>query len=441
MGENKIYLHETFSIAIIYPKESKKEFQTSSYSVLLSLFPEIPDFAKTNTHYFEDKTSKNFKIIQVYQPLKPGRFKLYPFSIKSGEVLLHSEGIMITVLPSEKAMKKEENIELEFEEGITDIMFRISSDRKEVFTGEAIEINASLLISEENTSRYNFINLFQQSNDIARYLSPANSFLDEFSSGLLDPPVKDTITIRGIVYTRIKFYEGKFYPLVEGKITFDPYTFHLLKYSIAKIPQMVIWKSDTLSLASKPLQISIKALPPHPLKNRVPVGKFSLKEGVSHNKIKTGKHFIYRAIITGEGNFATIVPPELKENESLDFYSPVLKQRVIRESKNAGGKILEFTIIPKEPGTYHLADYFKWVYFNPSEKRYDSLTSKLTVYVEGESQKDKEISTMDLGSFYELVNNESNKLRSMEKDESIKFFANIIILFMLAITAILVLKR
>jgi hypothetical protein len=61
--------------------------------------------------------------------------------------------------------------------------------------------------------------------------------------------------------------------------------------------------------------------------------------------------------------------------------------------------------------------------------------------VSGESLKNKEITSSYIGSFYELAGKESNRLRSTEKDESIKFFANIIILFMLVSTAILVFKR
>jgi hypothetical protein len=88
-----------------------------------------------------------------------------------------------------------------------------------------------------------------------------------------------------------------------------------------------------------------------------------------------------------------------------------------------------------------LSDYYKWIYFDPYKKVYDTLTSHTVIHVSGESLKNKEITSSYIGSFYELAGKESNRLRSTEKDESIKFFANIIILFMLVSTAILVFKR
>lgn len=436
-GKLKISQKDTFSITLVFPKEEKKAFQAFSYMA----FPMITDFAKTTTRYLEDKENKNYKIIQQYKPLKPGKYKIYPFIIRSGNTEVLSDGASVHVSPFEQNPIYTYPEDLAFKETHTDIIFQVTPSRKEVYAGEAIEITASLLVSENNTSTFNYINLFQQANEISRIFSPSNSFLDEYSSGVLEVPILDSVSINGLNYKRIRLYESKFYPLSEGTLSFPSFNFELLKYSTSEPSQTIFWKSEKISFSSKPFSIQIKPLPEHPLKSHVPVGKFSLKEGLSHNRVKTGKHFIYRAIITGEGNLTPVTAPELKENDQLDFYSPVLKQRIIKEGKNAGGKILEFTIIPKEPGTYHLSDYFKWIYFNPYEGKYDTLRSRLIVTVEGESQKDKEISSMDLGSFYEMVSNESNKLRSREKDESLKFFANIIILFMLVTTAILVFKR
>ncbi|MBX9853268.1 MAG: hypothetical protein K2X86_16105, partial [Cytophagaceae bacterium] len=98
-------------------------------------------------------------------------------------------------------------------------------------------------------------------------------------------------------------------------------------------------------------------------------------------------------------------------------------------------------IIPKEPGVFSLSDYFHFIYFDPVKEQYDTLKSRIPVIVQGESQKNKSISSTELDNFKALANQESNKLRSKEKDEDIKLFANIIILFMLVTTAILIFRR
>lgn len=61
------------------------------------------------------------------------------------------------------------------------------------------------------------------------------------------------------------------------------------------------------------------------------------------------------------------------------------------------------------------------------------------IYVKGE-RKSEYISSHEDG-FYQLIDKSSNKLRQGERDDLTKILTNIIILFMLVTTIILIIKR
>ena len=97
--------------------------------------------------------------------------------------------------------------------------------------------------------------------------------------------------------------------------------------------------------------------------------------------------------------------------------------------------------IPNEPGEYHLKDYFNWIFFNTKTEQYDTLSSELVLNVSGESKRNLSISSNDLGSFYDIIEFENNKLTSRVGDVYTKIFANIFILIMLVLSLIFVFRK
>jgi len=437
IGKSSISLQEEFTITITFPKDLKKEYQSFSYSA----FPEFDTFLKSRTEYTEDKEAKVFKIIQSYKPTKTGKISLNPFKIKIGEKILSSPGTIVNVRNSTGKFKSKEPEKLEFKEEEQNIKFSVGCDEKEVYAGQGFLVTASLLIGVNNKVKIHFKDLHQQAIDIARMLTPSSCLMDEYSKGLIHNPSFDSIKIGNQYFKILKLFEARFYPITSEDITIPEINFDLIKYKLAKAQNVIWWKSEELNLRSNKTLIKVKELPDHPLRDAVPVGTFRLKEAISSNKIQTGQTLHYTAIIQGEGNLDMILSPLFKEGNALDIFAPSVKQRIVKEKNNIGGKVFEYSIVPKEPGDYNLGNYYKWIYFDPHKKVYDTLISHTVIHISGESLKNKEITSSYIGSFYELAGKESNRLRSTEKDESIKFFANIIILFMLVSTAILVFKR
>ena len=95
----------------------------------------------------------------------------------------------------------------------------------------------------------------------------------------------------------------------------------------------------------------------------------------------------------------------------------------------------------KEPGEYNLGDYISLIYFDPYEEKYDTLKSNIKVVSTGESKKNVYISSNDLGSFYNMIEIENNKLESINKEGIVKLIANIFIVIMLGLTIFFIIKK
>ena len=81
----------------------------------------------------------------------------------------------------------------------------------------------------------------------------------------------------------------------------------------------------------------MKELPPHPLKDEVPVGKYMLSEDISGKELKTGQSFTYGFTVQGEGNIPAIDYPNVLESGNFDFYPPNILQNISRSNNKVRG--------------------------------------------------------------------------------------------------------
>ena len=215
----------------------------------------------------------------------------------------------------------------------------------------------------------------------------------------------------------------------------------MIKYKVAKRPSFFgrRQQEDFKTYYTEAKTVEVKDLPPHPLKEKVAVGDYQLREEISSKQLETGNSFSYSFSIVGQGNIASITAPEPNSTKALTFYEPNVSQNTRKEEGTViGVKQFNYYGIPNEPGTYDLKDYFQWVYFSPRLSNYDTLQSRLSIQVEGESRKDNEIMAKDPGAFYNQIGEESNQLQSLQGDNQLMLFVNIFILLMLAASAFIV---
>ena len=202
--------------------------------------------------------------------------------------------------------------------------------------------------------------------------------------------------------------------------------------------------SETISKTfyTRPRSVSVKELPPHPLKDQVAVGNYYLQEGNLQENIKTGEDFLYEFRIIGEGNIAAIHSPVSKDLAYFDIYPPNSQQLIRRDqNKVIGAKIYSFQIIPKDSGAYALKDHFYWIFFNPFLQKYDTLYPKKEILVFGESIRNAEISANALNPFYKDIDKVSKEVIELNTQKWMKLFAEVLIFIMLVITAIISYRR
>ena len=218
----------------------------------------------------------------------------------------------------------------------------------------------------------------------------------------------------------------------------------MIKYKVAKNPSFFgrNRKEDFEKFYSKPKTVTVKPLPPHPLKDAVAVGNYRLEDEVSSTSLKTGESFDFAFKVVGEGNISAIEKPIIKETENFDVYAPSIQQDINRSNNRVtGAKAFSYYAVPNEPGTYDLSKYFQWVYFNPAKGVYDTLASDIIVEVTGKSRKNEAIQASDVGPFYDRMEFASNNLVSLNRDKWLQLMANVLILSVLVLSAVIVFKK
>jgi len=252
------------------------------------------------------------------------------------------------------------------------------------------------------------------------------------------------VKINGRDYTQYKVYQATFFPLNAEPINFPSVGLEMIKYKVAKNPSFFGQnrKEDFKKFYSKPKRVAVKELPPHPLKNSVAVGDYKLDERIRSKDLETGRSAAYNFNVVGEGNISAITKPNVKGDNIFEFYEPNVRQDINRQNNRVTGtKSFDYFMIPKEPGKYKLGNYFQWVYFNPREKKYDTLRSQLTLNVSGESKKNEAIQANDVGNFYDKIEVADNTLQKVKSTAWQGWTFNGFILVMLAASAYLVLKK
>jgi len=189
---------------------------------------------------------------------------------------------------------------------------------------------------------------------------------------------------------------------------------------------------------SKPVTITVKDLPAHPLKGNVSVGVYSLEEKLLKNRVNINEGVAFEMGIKGEGNISYIQPPLTTKSEMLDMYPPNTQQTIQRAGgRVTGQKTFSYLMVPKEKGNFQVRNAIYWVYFNSKLGQYDTLfpTSVIRV-VEGKSAS-AGVSAKAEDSFYAWIEKaDPNEIDLVAKKNESLFWINIAMAVMAAITLV-----
>jgi hypothetical protein len=452
LGPEEIALNEPFTITITVENDQLRTY---------GQFPDIPGFSKrgtsssSSTNIINGKVSSRQSIIQNYVANSEGTYQLEPFTMEINGKEVQSPGKTIRVGPPAQQRNQTDPFSRdpfedffgrpdraeEFVDIKEDAFLALTTSKNQVYVGEGFTMTLAFYVAEDNRAPLQFYEPAKQLSDILKDLKPSNCWEENYN---IDNLNAESVVINNKRYSQYKIYQATYYPLNLERISFPQVRFKMIKYKVAKNPSFFgrNRQEDFKTYYTKPQEVIVKDLPPHPLKDQVSVGNYKLKETISDENLETGRSFNYAFTIYGEGNISAINRPEPESDRIFEIYPPNIRQNINRgNNRVTGDKTFNYYIIPNEPGEYALGDYFSWIYFNTVTHTYDTLTSDVAVRVTGESKRNDQIQSNDLGTFYDQMEIENNRLSNLHRDQWVKTFANLFILIMLGASIYLVIKK
>jgi hypothetical protein len=450
LGPDEVGENQAWTITITAQNDRLKSYDN---------FPEISGFRKrgtstqSSTNIINGQISSSQSVITTYLPVKQGIITVPSFTMKVNDKPINVPGKKVKVGPPVQQQRdplrdffdRPDDFfgkgEPEFVDIKEDAFLALTTSKDEVYVGEGFNTTISFFVATENRAPLQFYELGKQITEILKKVKPVNCWEENFNIENIEG---ESITINGKDYTQYKIYQATLYPLNTEPVAFPAFDMQMIKYKVAKNPSFFGQnrKEDFKTFRSKPKRVNVKPLPLHPLKDVVAVGDYHLEERMRNVDIETGNSAPYEFNIYGEGNISAIEKPLLKRDGNFEFYEPNVQQNITHQKNRVTGtKSFNYFMIPKEPGQYKLGDYFQWVYFNPAKAKYDTLKSKLTVYVTGESKKNEAIQSNDLGSFYDKIDNADNTLQPVTNNQWQKWIFNGFIVVMVGAAVFLVFKK
>ena len=451
LGPDEIGENQSWTITLTVQNDRLRSYDN---------FPDINGFRKRGTstqstqNIINGQISSSQSIIMTYLPLKQGTYTVPDFTMKVNDKVIQVEGKKVTVGPPVQQQQDPFRSffdrspddffgsgETEYVDVNDEAFLALTTSKDEVFTGEGFNATLAFFVSEDNRAPLQFYELGRQLSDILRKLKPNNVWEENFNIENIEG---EPVTIGNNRYTRYKIYQATYYPLNAEPIVFPRVALEMIKYKVARNPSYFGQnrKEDYKTFYSKPKTVRVKELPKHPLKDVVAVGDYKLSEMMPSTDITTGKSVSYVFSIFGEGNISAIPKPNVRDDANFEFYEPNVRMDIKRDDGVVTGtKSFNYFMIPKEPGRYDLKKYFHWVFFNPEKEKYDTLRSKLTVYVTGESTKNEVIAANDDGSFYDKIQTADNSLTVISDNNWQQVVFSVFILLVLASSAYLVFKK
>ena len=307
--------------------------------------------------------------------------------------------------------------------------FALKTDKNEVFLGEGFAVSLAFYVARDRAPRMEFHELDKQIQTITQKIKPKGCWEESFREEF---PKKEAVHIQGRPYMRYTLYHSIFYPFgAEESIRLPSVDFKVVKYHINRYGFFTQKSGEELkTFYTKPKIVRVKALPEHPLRDRVAVGSYHFSEKINKDVLRTGEGFSYDFTIYGEGNISALAAPTLLPTDSILFYPPKSVQRITKDKLRVfGKKQMSYYGTPQIAGHYPLKHFISWIYFDPKRERYDTLSPTINLHVEGENLYNKHIKENQKDDFYaqRIQAHEDTPLLSVEMKKLTKWLATFLL--------------
>jgi len=429
-GPRNLKIDEPFTISVVIPDEENRPTVT---------FPEITGLekrSKSATSAINTVGGKKIvvqTISQQYFALKEGTYDIESFTITVNGIKIKSEETTVeyslgTLANNGFIGPEEMELIPESENNGADIFLSVSTNKKSVFIREGFALGISLYVAENAPVQMDFYQVGTQLQAILKKLRPVGCWEENVG---IEEIIKRRITIGGRKYTEYNLYQAQFFPMVLQDILFPSVTLEML---VAGEDKSGGDKGEKLikPFRSKAIKVTVKSLPPHPMRDQIAVGEYNLVERLSSKLVYPGESIRYLFRIEGTGNIAAIPAPEIASTSAFDFYPPDVSRVIKRSSKNVTGEeSFDYFVVPRQDGTFPLGRYFQWIYFNPKKAKYDTLISQQILQVKGEDYKLGNISLHGSAGLYDNLESLDSSKEYFDFKKMLKEATNAIVILLL----------
>lgn len=438
----KLYKNDFFSISITFSKDAKKEYKNyKSYN-----FPDIANMVKSHTYFNEKEDGeKTFAIVQWYEPLKAGTMYIPAISVQTKNKLFTNPAFTIVISNTSSEKPIEPPLEAwlgktKMQSETPDLEWHLSVNTHEVYPTQPIHMEGYILLPVSQTVPFTFVDGHEQKESIKKKIKNSNCLIQEKSNS--SEFKTDTVRVGKEKYIKLTVIDQFVFPQKSGDIVFPETEWYVYGYKkgihdegIARLPEKYVIKDKSFA-------IKVKALPNQSSVKIMPVGNFYIKDYLEEKRIRNGQATYLTIVLEGNSDPASIGKLEFTSSDIELMGEEIVSQKEIENGDQWKiRKEFKFQINPLRSGQYQMSDAFRYVYFNPGKNKFDTLypRSSLNVYGERVSESNAMLTNDE---FYNRYNTQTNnKLFITKNNVLFNHLANLIILVMLAVTAILVIKK
>jgi len=442
INKTTLYKNEFLSISITFSKDAKKEFNAyKGYQ-----FPDIPDMQKSHT-YFKEKegTEKISTITQWYEPTKAGTKTIPAITITTrNNKVFKNPAIAVSVLsettdnptepPSENWIGQTKIL---YE--APDVQWIVHSDVQTVYPMQPIHIMGYVLIPLESKIPFTFVDTHNQKQALSKLLKNTNCIqYDKLADNELK---QDTISKNKQTYLRLYIIDQFLFPLKECVIDLPATQWYIYGYKTGTNDEGIVRLPEKVVLKSNSIKIKVKKLPPYPKQELIPVGTFTIRDFLEQKRIRNGNTTYLTVTMETNTDLSSIGDLEFTSSTMELLGSETVSINIVKGNNWKVRKVIRYQINPLRSGQYHMGDAFRFIFFNSKTDKYDTIYPKSTLAVYGDRiSESNAILTND--NFYNRYNSQAtSNIIDGKQDDLFNRLANMIILVMLAVTAILVIRK
>lgn len=387
VNKNKVSVSERFQYTVTLTNgNNPKDFRSPGFQDFLVLGGpnQSSSFQSIN-----GVVTQSISYSYILQPRNTGKFTIGASYIKVGDKTLSSQPITIEVTdgppPTAGAQQKSssnkpssdaaEDVETYLR---NNILIRTELSDADIYEGESFTVTLKLCIPNDGTiyGPRAFQNLKTPAYD-GFYAEDIESNNEQFKTEIINGRSYRCGIIKRTVLT----------PQRSGNLIIDPFTIDgLFAVQVKKQrsksgdpwqdmlndffsdPFGSTTREVMVPLASKTTAVTVKPLPSGaPANFNGAVGRFTMKTQISGTSTRTDEPLTYRITIQGSGNLQLFNAPQLSLPPGWETYDP-------KVAESSGQKTFEYLLVPRSPGKFEIPA-FTWSYFDPSGKKYVTLTS------------------------------------------------------------------